>query len=114
MALGALSLLACAVPLDREVVVFVFGFASVRCRHSLRPCPSVPVVCLCVWVWSLGWLFRAVIWVAWLVLVQRRQWPGLWVSGLLDRGERPRRDPVAAAMHACATCVSLRKRVRSA
>jgi hypothetical protein len=46
MALGALSLLACAVPLDREVVVFVFGFASVRCRHSLRPCPSVPACCV--------------------------------------------------------------------
>ena len=45
MALGAISLLACAVPLDREVVVFVFGFASVRCRHSLRPCPSVPACC---------------------------------------------------------------------
>ena len=56
MALGALSLLACAVPLDREVVVFVFGFASVRCRHSLRPCPSVPACCVFVCLGVVVWM----------------------------------------------------------
>ena len=51
------------------------------------------------------------------MLVLGCPWPDLWVSGLLERGGgggRPRRDPVATAMHACATCVSLRQRVRSA
>lgn len=117
---GCLILPACAAPLDRAVVVFVFGFVSVCYRHSLQPCPSVPAsrpFCFPVFAWLgvlLGWLPCAVVCVAWMVFVRGRQGlvcgsPACWKGG-----ERPRRDPGASAMHACAACVSLRQRVRSA